>query len=218
MNIVLLGAPGAGKGTQAAKLVEKYGFAHISTGDMLRAAVKNQTTLGLEAKKYMDESGVDPASIEMSIICSNDTKKRAAEVIQANLKDTLGITATIESMDLATYLSVTGEGNYTASIGNYTSSDMVSFLVGVFHSKSINGSNKTRLNNPEVDALIDKASATIDATEREKVLQECVSLINTLTPQVPLYQPVNFRAFNANLQGVEVSPSGTLYFEDVSWK
>ncbi len=171
-----------------------------------------------QAKKYMDESGVDPASIEMSIICSNDTKKRAAEVIQANLKDTLGINATIESMDLATYLSVTGEGNYTASIGNYTSSDMVSFLVGVFHSKSINGSNKTRLNNPEVDALIDKASATIDATERDKVLQECISLINTLTPQVPLYQPVNFRAYNANLQGVEVSPSGTLYFEDVSWK
>ena len=83
---------------------------------------------------------------------------------------------------------------------------------------TIGASNKTRLNNPEVDALIDKASATIDATEREKVLQECVSLINTLTPQVPLYQPVNFRAYNANLQGVEVSPSGTLYFEDVSWK
>ena len=171
-----------------------------------------------QAKKYMDESGVDPASIEMSIICSNDTKKRAAEVIQANLKDTLGINATIESMDLATYLSVTGEGNYTASIGNYTSSDMVSFLVGVFHSKSINGSNKTRLNSPEVDALIDQASATIDAAERDKVLQECISLINTMTPQVPLYQPVNFRAYNANLQGVEVSPSGTLYFEDVSWK
>ena len=95
---------------------------------------------------------------------------------------------------------------------------MLSYLTGVYHSKSIGASNKTRLNNSEVDALIDKASATIDATERDKVLQECISLINTLTPQVPLYQPVNFRAYNANLQGVEVSPSGTLYFEDVSWK
>ena len=53
-----------------------------------------------QAKKYMDESGVDPASIEMSIICSNDTKKRAAEVIQANLKDTLGINATIDLSSL----------------------------------------------------------------------------------------------------------------------
>ena len=60
MNIVLLGAPGAGKGTQAAKLVEKYGYAHISTGDMLRAAVKNQTPLGLEAKKYMDAGDLVP--------------------------------------------------------------------------------------------------------------------------------------------------------------
>ena len=121
-------------------------------------------------------------------------------------------------MDLATYLSTTADGNYTASIGNYTSSDMVSFLVGVYHSKSIGASNKTRINDPEVDALIDKASATIDPAEREKVLQECVAKINAHTPQIPLYQPVNFRAYSKDLQGVEVSPSGTLYFENVSWK
>ncbi len=68
MNIVLLGAPGAGKGTQAAKLAEKYGFAHISTGDMLRAAVKNQTPLGLEAKKYMDAGDLVPDEVVIGLV------------------------------------------------------------------------------------------------------------------------------------------------------
>ena len=68
MNIVLLGAPGAGKGTQAAKLVEKFGFAHISTGDMLRAAVKNQTPLGLEAKKFMDAGDLVPDEVVIGLV------------------------------------------------------------------------------------------------------------------------------------------------------
>lgn len=68
MNIVLLGAPGAGKGTQAAKLVEKFGFAHISTGDILRAAVKNQTPLGIEAKKFMDAGDLVPDELVIGLV------------------------------------------------------------------------------------------------------------------------------------------------------
>ena len=68
MNIVLLGAPGAGKGTQAAKLVEKYGFAHISTGDILRAAVKNQTPLGIKAKTYMDAGDLVPDELVIDLV------------------------------------------------------------------------------------------------------------------------------------------------------
>ena len=68
MNIVLLGAPGAGKGTQAAKLVEEFKLPHISTGDMLRAAVKAGTPLGQKAKSYMDAGDLVPDDVIIGII------------------------------------------------------------------------------------------------------------------------------------------------------
>ena len=68
MNIVLLGAPGAGKGTQAAKLVEEFATPHISTGDILRAAVKNQTERGKKAKGYMDAGDLVPDSLIIELM------------------------------------------------------------------------------------------------------------------------------------------------------
>ncbi len=68
MNIVLLGAPGAGKGTQAARIIEEYGVPHISTGDILRAAVANKTPLGLEAKKFMDAGELVPDSVVIGLV------------------------------------------------------------------------------------------------------------------------------------------------------
>ena len=68
MNIVLLGAPGAGKGTQAAKLVEEFGTPHISTGDMLRAAVKEGTPLGNKAKSYMDAGDLVPDDVIIGLV------------------------------------------------------------------------------------------------------------------------------------------------------
>ncbi len=67
MNIILLGPPGAGKGTQAKKLVEAYGIPQISTGDMLREAVRNQTDLGMKAKKYMDAGQLVPDEIVIGL-------------------------------------------------------------------------------------------------------------------------------------------------------
>ncbi len=68
MNIVLLGAPGAGKGTQAQRLVADYGVAHISTGDLLRAAVKAQSELGVAAKKYMDAGELVPDQLVIGLV------------------------------------------------------------------------------------------------------------------------------------------------------
>ena len=68
MNIVLLGAPGAGKGTQAAKLVEEFSTPHISTGDMLRAAVAAGTELGQKAKSYMDAGDLVPDDVIIGLV------------------------------------------------------------------------------------------------------------------------------------------------------
>jgi adenylate kinase len=68
MRVILLGAPGAGKGTQAAFLTQKYGIPQISTGDMLRAAVKAGTPLGLQAKQYMDAGALVPDEVIIGLV------------------------------------------------------------------------------------------------------------------------------------------------------
>jgi adenylate kinase len=68
MRLVLLGAPGAGKGTQAKKLIEKYGIPQISTGDILRQAVADGTQLGKEAKSYMDKGELVPDSVVLGMV------------------------------------------------------------------------------------------------------------------------------------------------------
>ena len=68
MKIVLLGGPGAGKGTQAQRLVAEYGVAHISTGDLLRAAIKNGTELGKQAKSYMDKGQLVPDELVVNLV------------------------------------------------------------------------------------------------------------------------------------------------------
>lgn len=170
-----------------------------------------------KAKQYMKDSGVDPSTIKMPIICSNDTKRRAASVIQQNLKDVLGIECEIVSMDLATYLSETAKGNFTAFIGGYTSSEMMSFLKGVFLSDNIGSSNKTRTNDKKVDELINKACATPDDREREKILQEVTAYLNDLCPQCPIYQDSYLSAHNVNLMGTGINGGGNFYVDEWYW-
>lgn len=68
MNLILMGLPGAGKGTQAEKIVEKYSIPHISTGDMFRSAIKEGTELGSLAKSYMDQGKLVPDEVTIGIV------------------------------------------------------------------------------------------------------------------------------------------------------
>lgn len=75
MNLLIMGLPGAGKGTQAAKIVEEFGVAHISTGDMFRAAMANQTEMGTLAKSFIDKGELVPDEVTNGIV-----KERLAQV------------------------------------------------------------------------------------------------------------------------------------------
>lgn len=77
-NIILFGPPGAGKGTQAAKLIEKYGLAHISTGDLFRYNLSNNTPLGEEARTYMDKGELVPDGVTIKML-----KARVLELTDA---------------------------------------------------------------------------------------------------------------------------------------
>ena len=80
MNLLIMGLPGAGKGTQAAKIVEEFHVAHISTGDMFRAAMANQTEMGVLAKSYIDKGELVPDEVTNGIV-----KERLA---QDDIKET----------------------------------------------------------------------------------------------------------------------------------
>ncbi len=69
-NLILFGPPGSGKGTQSEKLIAKYGLKHLSTGDLLRSEIANQTPLGLEAKKIMDKGQLVPDEVVIGMISS----------------------------------------------------------------------------------------------------------------------------------------------------
>ncbi len=79
LNIVLFGPPGCGKGTQSEKLIAKYNLVHLSTGDILRAEIASQTTLGMEAKKFMDKGELVPDEVVIGMIASKIDANKGAK-------------------------------------------------------------------------------------------------------------------------------------------
>ncbi len=79
MRLIMLGAPGAGKGTQAKRVAEKYGIPHISTGDIFRANIKNGTELGMKAKSYMDAGALVPDELVCDLVADRIAQEDCAK-------------------------------------------------------------------------------------------------------------------------------------------
>jgi adenylate kinase len=118
MKIIMLGAPGAGKGTQAKMIAEKYSVPHISTGDIFRAHIKNGTELGMEAKKYMDQGLLVPDELTVKILLDRVAKDDCANgyvldgfprtIPQAKVLDN-ALTAMGDAIDFAVNVDVPDE-------------------------------------------------------------------------------------------------------------
>lgn len=170
------------------------------------------------AKEYFAASGLNAADCGFTLICSDDTKLRVGQVVQSSLKEVLGIEVELSSMDLATYLDVTATGAYDAAIGGFTSSGMLPYAQGVFHSASIGASNKTRTNDPHVDALIEQMQSTVDPEANEAVVTELNVYLNELMPQIALYMRNNVRAYDADLKGFNINAGGNTDYSRFSWE
>ena len=169
------------------------------------------------ARALLAESGINPGDISFSIIASNDARARMVEVIQSNLAD-IGIDVYVVRMDLASFLSITSEGDYEAAIGNFAPTNLLAYMVGMLHSGSIGGQNRNRIYHPEMTALIDQAVITIDADARLALFEEITKLANEHTGMVPLFQGMIIRAFNSNLAVPETSPAGALHINMMYWQ
>src|SRR6056297_717117 len=118
MNLIMLGLPGAGKGTQAKKLSNKYNIPHISTGDIFRNAIQNETELGKKAKEYLDSGGLVPDELTNSIVRERLKEDNCQDgfildgfprtINQAEAFDKM-LADMNQSLDLALYINVTRE-------------------------------------------------------------------------------------------------------------
>lgn len=102
INLILFGPPGSGKGTQAAKLLKKYKLIHISTGDLFRFNLKNNTPLGLEAKKYIDKGELVPDSVTINMLTEKvnehpDTKGFIFDGFPRNVHQSKALDALLKS-------------------------------------------------------------------------------------------------------------------------
>jgi len=179
MRLILLGAPGAGKGTQAKKLVSKYTIPQVSTGDILRAALKDETPLGVKAKSYMDKGELVPDEVVIGII-----KER---LVQEDCNGGFildGFPRTVNQADaLQETLGGLGQTIDHVLEINVGNDELVSRLTGRRTCKECGAGYHVRFNPPAREGLCDKCNGALYQREddSEATIVERLKVYNEQT-------------------------------------
>lgn len=187
MHILLMGPPGAGKGTQAANLVKEFGIPHISTGDMFRAAVKEGTELGLQAKACMDAGKLVPDEVTIGIVRERLAKPDCKKGFILD-----GFPRTVEQADALTGilkelgLSLTAALNITVP-----AADLIERAVGRRICKSCGATYHVKFNPPQKAGVCDTCAGDLyqRADDSEETMKNRLSVYEAQTkPLIAYYE------------------------------
>ena len=209
MNIILMGLPGAGKGTQAERIVDEFKIPHISTGDMFRAAVKNETPLGLEAKSYMDQGLLVPDEVVIGIVrerLSKDDCEKGflLDGFPRTVPQAEALTATLNDMG--------------RSIDHVINIDvereiLIERLTGRWICPVCGSSYHTIFNPPRVEGICDKDGGKLYQREDDKIEVVAQRLDVNIAQTQPL---VNYFSSQGLLRNVNGDQDITIVFSEIA--
>ena len=187
MHIILMGPPGAGKGTQAANLVKRYGILHISTGDMFREAVKEGTLLGKEAKSYMDAGKLVPDEVTIGIVRERLSKPDCQKGFILD-----GFPRTVEQADALNEILADNGIKLTGVLNiNVPAADLIERAVGRRICKSCGHSFHVKFNPTKVEGVCDDCGGTTyqRADDSEETMKSRLSVYESSTrPLIEYYK------------------------------